>query len=189
MQESQDKPESTPKTSRKKPPYWLFALPFLMFGFGYAMVPLYNVFCEITGLNGKTGRWQNEQVQQVDVDTQRQIKVEFLASLNQNAPFDFAPEKKFMWVHPGKPYEMNYIAKNLRSQDVVGQAVPSVAPSKAAAYFNKTECFCFQQQPFLANEEKSMPVVFIVDPDIPQSVKTISLSYTFFDSVTQLTAK
>ena len=152
-----------------------------MFGFGYLMVPIYNVFCDITGLNGKTGSIDQQQVEAIQVDEDRLVKVEFISSLNQAAQWAFNPTVKSMLVNPGKPYTTSYLAINQESRDMVGQAVPSVAPSKAANYFNKIECFCFNQQEFTANEEKHMPLTFVVDPGLPDDINTVTLSYTFFD--------
>ena len=153
-----------------------------MFGFGYLMVPIYDVLCEITGLNGKTGVVEAREANAIEVDRTREITVEFIANLNQGAAWDFKPETVRMRVHPGQLYTTTYVARNKASRDVVGQAVPSVAPREASKYFNKTECFCFSQQPFAANETKNMPLTFVIDPDIPKSVKTVTLSYTFFDT-------
>lgn len=152
-----------------------------MFGFGYLMVPIYDVFCELTGLNGKTGSISTEQVQQLQVDDARLVKVEFVSTLNQQAPWVFGPEVNNMLVNPGKPYQTNYIAINQMNQEMVGQAIPSVAPLQASLYFNKTECFCFNQQKFEANEKKLMPLTFVVDPELPKDINTVTLSYTFFD--------
>ena len=150
-----------------------------MFGFGFALVPLYDVFCSITGLNGKTG----EQVSAFDatqVDQNRQIKVEFLASLNEEMPWEFRALKDSVTVHPGQPVKVDFLARNKTDRDIVGQAIPSVSPGIAARYFQKTECFCFTEQLLKAGEEKVMPVVFIVDPSISDDVHEITLSYTFF---------
>lgn len=151
-----------------------------MFGFGYAMVPIYDVFCEITGLNGKTGR-EAEASLGYEVDTTRAVRVEFVASLNAATSLEFRPMIKTMEVHPGQVYEMNYFAANHTPQPMVGQAVPSVAPGAAASYFNKTECFCFTRQEFPAGEGREMPVRFVVDPALPKHIETLTLSYTFFD--------
>lgn len=159
----------------------LFLVPVLMFGFGYLMVPIYNVFCEITGLNGKTGAISSSEASQLSVDQERLVKVEFTGSLNMYAPWQFKPEVTSMMVHPGQQYRTNYIATNKLDKSLVGQAVPSVSPGRAATYFNKTECFCFVQQEFGAKETKDMPLVFIVDPNLPRDVDTVTLSYTFFD--------
>jgi cytochrome c oxidase assembly protein subunit 11 len=152
-----------------------------MFGFGFALVPLYDVFCEITGLNGKTGRVEAAALDG-QADLSRQVTVEFVTSVNGALHWEFAPEVTRMKVHPGQIYEAYFTARNLGAAPTVGQAVPSVAPSSAALYFNKTECFCFTQQAFGAGESKRMPVRFVVDRGLPAQVRTITLSYTFFDA-------
>jgi cytochrome c oxidase assembly protein subunit 11 len=157
-----------------------------MFGFGFAMVPLYNVFCELTGLNGKT---RNEAVVATagPVDTERTVTVEFLASLNEAAPWEFRPRVAKMKVHPGEFYQVNFFARNLTDQPLVGQAIPSVAPGLAAVHFQKIECFCFARQAFKPDEGRDMPVTFRLDPALPADIATVTLSYTFFklDEVAQ----
>ncbi len=150
-----------------------------MFGFGFAMVPLYDVFCDVTGLNGKTGD-QAAQVDSLKVDTSREVEVEFVASLNENMPWEFKPLQHSVTVHPGEPTRIEYVAINRTDRAIIGQAVPSVAPGQAAEYFQKTECFCFTEQKLEAGEEKRMPVIFVVDPDLPDDVSQLALSYTFF---------
>jgi cytochrome c oxidase assembly protein subunit 11 len=150
-----------------------------MFGFGFAMVPLYDVFCSITGVNGKTG----DQVTLSDamkVDTSREITVEFVANLNEEMPWEFRPTTRSVKVHPGEPTRIEYVAINKTTNKIIGQAVPSVAPGLAAQYFQKTECFCFTEQVLEAKEEKIMPVIFVVDPEISEDINEITLSYTFF---------
>ncbi|MFK7885734.1 MAG: cytochrome c oxidase assembly protein [Gammaproteobacteria bacterium] len=150
-----------------------------MFGFGYLLVPLYDVFCEITGLNGKTAT--EAAVVAEAPDLSRTIRVEFTGSLNQGAPWEFRPTQVSMDVHPGKAYVTNYFAKSQVNRDAVGHAVPSVVPGAAAKYFLKTECFCFEEQAFGPGESKEMPVRFILDPDLPAHVDVVTLSYTFFE--------
>ena len=150
-----------------------------MFGFGFALVPLYDVFCDVTGLNGKTGG-QVELSETMKVDTTREIKIEFIATLNESMPWEFKPVTDSVKVHPGKPTRIEYIAKNKTGKSIIGQAVPSVAPGLAAQYFQKTECFCFTEQELKAGEEKRMPVIFVVDPALPDDVHELTLSYTFF---------
>lgn len=162
----------------------LLLLVTMMFGFGYALVPLYDVFCDITGLNGKTGGKVSFSETTI-VDEKRLVKVTFLASLNESMPWEFKPQQTFVEVHPGKPTTISYIAKNISNQTLTGQAVPSVAPGLAAAYFQKTECFCFTQQELKPGEEKLMPVTFIVDSKLPQEMGELTLSYTFFTSKQQ----
>ena len=151
-----------------------------MFGFGFAMVPLYDVFCEVTGLNGKTGRIEAEAAMSQEVDTGREVTVEFVASINSDLPWEIKPLVRKIKVHPGEVTEVKYAARNLTGNMVVGQAVPSLVPGLASKYFNKTECFCFTQQALEAGEYKEMPLRFVVDPALPQDVKSVALSYTFF---------
>ena len=151
-----------------------------MFAFGFAMVPLYDVFCDITGLNGKTaGRAAS--AAGVEVDRDRTVIVEFIASVNQSMPWDFEPRVTRMEVHPGQTYRTSYFARNRTNESMVGQAIPSVAPGIAAPHFKKTECFCFTEQTFSAGEGRDMPLLFMVDPELPDDVEVVTLSYTFFD--------
>jgi len=152
-----------------------------MFGFGYALVPIYDVFCDITGLNGKT---ESEAVAEVkyEVDLTREITLEFITSLNESAPMEFRTETKKMKIHPGKYYTVNFYAKNKTDKKMVARAIPSVTPGLAAEYLKKTECFCFSEQTFEPNESKTMPVRFVVNPKLPARYKTITLAYTFFDN-------
>jgi cytochrome c oxidase assembly protein subunit 11 len=151
-----------------------------MFGFGFALVPLYDVFCEITGINGKTGRIAAEEALARQVDENRLVTVEFLASVNSDLPWEFRPLVRKIRVHPGEITEVKYFASNRTGDPVAGQAIPSLAPGLAAKYFNKTECFCFTRQTLGPNEGKEMPLRFVVDPDLPEDIRTVSLSYTFY---------
>ncbi|NNL99774.1 MAG: cytochrome c oxidase assembly protein [Gammaproteobacteria bacterium] len=157
----------------------LLLMAVVMFGFGFLLVPLYDVFCEITGLNGKTDA--SAAVVTEAPDLGREVTVEFVGTVNQGAPWEFRPEVSRMRVHPGQLYSTTFYARNRSPMVIAGQAVPSVSPGQAAEYFRKTECFCFTRQDFLAGEEKDMPLRFIVDPDLPAHVDTVSLSYTMFD--------
>ena len=154
----------------------------LMFGFGFALVPLYDVFCDITGLNGKTGRLAQEEALSQKVDEDRLVTVEFLATVHSDLPWEFKPMVRKIKVHPGEITEVNYYARNKTDNQVAGQAVPSLAPGLAAKYFNKTECFCFTRQALGPGEGKEMPLRFIVDPALPENVRTVSLSYTFYQT-------
>ena len=151
-----------------------------MFGFGFALVPLYDVFCEITGFGGRTNT-ESVAVEEAP-DLSREIRVEFVTTVNSYAPFEFDADLNSMTVHPGKMYFATFTAKNMTDDDKIAQALPSVAPVAAAEHFVKIECFCFNSQEFTANEEKAMPLQFIVDPDLPDYVDTITLQYTFFDT-------
>ncbi|NND91092.1 MAG: cytochrome c oxidase assembly protein [Granulosicoccus sp.] len=156
-----------------------------MFGFGYLMVPLYNIICEVTGLNGKTGRVSASAIVAAPVAEDREIIVEFTASVNQSGSWEFRPNAKTMIVKPGILYHASYHAKNLSSSAVVAQATPSVTPFSAARYFNKTECFCFTRQSFEPGGSMDMPLSFVIDEDIPINVDRVTLSYTFFRSPDQ----
>ena len=158
----------------------LLILAAAMFGFGFLLVPLYDVFCEITGFGGRT----NTSAASVEEapDLSREIRVEFVTTLNSYAPFEFSADVDSMIVTPGKMYYATFTAKNLTTSDKVAQAVPSVAPVTAARHFTKIECFCFTSQEFRANERRAMPLQFIVDPELPEYVDTITLQYTFFDT-------
>ncbi len=150
-----------------------------MFLFAYALVPLYNVFCEITGINGKTrGKALYEQV---EVNTQREITIEFLTNVNRGMPWEFKSLVKSIKVHPGELNEVKFYAKNRSKFDIVGQTVPSVAPGEAALYLNKTECFCFDKQFLKAGEEAEMPMKFYIDADIPDDINRLTLSYKLFN--------
>jgi cytochrome c oxidase assembly protein subunit 11 len=150
-----------------------------MFGFGFAMVPLYDVLCEYTGLNGKTSG-RAAAVTEVPVDAARTVTVEFVASINESAPWNFAPQVTSMKVHPGEFYRTSFVARNLTGEKLVGQAIPSVTPGPAAQHFQKIECFCFSRQDFGPNESKDMPVVFRLDPGLSPEISRVTLSYTFF---------
>ena len=155
------------------------AVALLMVGFGYALVPLYDLICDITGLNGKTGVIAAENVKEQAVD--HVITVQFDGTVNSDLPWAFKPKQFSMEVVPGKLYSTEFIARNVSEHNVTGQAIPSVAPSKASLYFSKTECFCFTEQLLTAGEEKQMPVTFIVSSDIPKDINVLTLSYTFFN--------
>ena len=151
-----------------------------MFGFGYALVPLYDVLCDITGLNGKTGEISQSEAETNRVDVDRLVTVEFDTNVNSALPWKFKAVDKKLVVHPGKVTEAVFIAVNTSASEVTGQAVPSVAPAQASLYFNKTECFCFSRQTLAAHEQKKMVVRFVVETDLPKKISTLTLSYTFF---------
>lgn len=151
------------------------------FGFGFALVPLYDVLCTITGVANKANLTQAARIAE-HPDEAREVTVEFVAQVPSVGSWEFAPVVTSMKVHPGRLYEATYTARNLSGRDTYGQAVPDVAPSKASAYFRKTECFCFTPQHFTATENKTMPVRFIVDPALPEYIDRITLAYTFYDT-------
>lgn len=170
----------TNRKSRRKLMIILIAIPILMFGFGFALVPLYQVFCKVTGLNGKVYGQASASDTQV-VDQSRTIKVLFVANKNESLPWDFYPLVKQIEIHPGESKKIFYYAKNPTKQTMTIQAVPSISPGIASQYLKKTECFCFTQQTFKAGQSLKMPVIFRVDDDLPKDISTIILSYTLFD--------
>lgn len=145
----------------------------------FVMPPIYTLFCEVTGLNGKTkGQYQATEVK---VDTSRLVKVQFVATKNENMPWGFKPAERILEVHPGESVLTHFVATNPTESVMVGQAVPSLVPHNATDFFHKTECFCFNQQVLAAGETADLGLQFIVDQDIPKGVNTIILSYTLFD--------
>jgi cytochrome c oxidase assembly protein subunit 11 len=159
----------------------LCVLTVLMFGFGFAMVPIYKKICEITGVNFLTREESGnaEIARNTQVDTSRKITVEFDA--NHQGAWQFRPERRSIEVHPGELVTIDYELINRQSREMSGQAIPSYAPAVSAEHFRKIECFCFRQQTLGPNETRRFPVVFMVDPRLPANVSTITLSYTFFE--------
>ena len=154
-----------------------------MVGFSmFVLPPLYDLVCEVVGIGGRTERIEKEQALATRPDRSREITVEFDANVNAELPWEFKPLTRRIKVHPGEVKLVSYYAKNTSSRTITGQAIPSVTPFNAGKYFSKTECFCFSQQTFGPGEGREMPLRFIVDPDLPKSVRTITLSYTFFDT-------
>jgi len=144
------------------------------------MVPLYNVMCDVLGINGKTSGEAYTSVQ-AGVDESREITVQFIATNNEGMPWEFKPGQTIMRVHPGAANDTVFYARNPLPERMVAQAIPSVSPGRAAEYFHKTECFCFNQQPLAGETSAEMPLRFIVDRDLPRDIRTITLSYTIFD--------
>jgi cytochrome c oxidase assembly protein subunit 11 len=159
----------------------LFAVTVAMFGFGFGMSPMYDLMCRAFGLNGKTGRVAEQEVAQ-PVDANRTVTVEFTALATSGLPWEFKPLVKKLEVHPGKTMEVKYLARNLAREEITGQAVPSVTPGVSATHFKKIECFCFTQQTLKPGEAREMPVRFVVDAGLDKDVRTITLSYTFFNA-------
>jgi cytochrome c oxidase assembly protein subunit 11 len=153
------------------------------FLFGFAMVPIYRITCEhVLGIKMTEGASSRDRVAGFVEDTSRLVTVQFVASVNSKLPWQFGPEVTQIDVHPGKLTEVWFDATNDGDVAIVGNAVPSVAPSTASAYFNKTECFCFTEQVLAAGESRRMPVRFIIDPALPDSVRELTLSYTFYEN-------
>lgn len=150
------------------------------FGFGFAMVPIYNVFCKITGLNGKiegpSGYGDDK------VDKNRTVTVQFVTNVNNNLPWDFYPEQDSIKLHPGEIVRVVFYAQNNSSKTMTVQAIPSITPGQAARYLRKTECFCFTTETFKAGEKEQMPVLFHLDPDLPKDINELTLSYTMYNA-------
>lgn len=150
----------------------------IMFGFGYALVPLYEKICEVTGVN---------RVEQADAlpantqaDTSRWLSVEFDANVGRGLPWSFKPVESSLNIHPGQLAQVTYEVANHSDRPIAGQAIPSYSPAYAARFFKKLECFCFTQQVLQPGEVRRMPVVFVIDPELPKDIGTVTLSYTFF---------
>lgn len=175
------------KRDKQRSLWSLVGLAVAMFGFAFALVPLYDVFCDITGINGKTA--DTPTVSSQNIDTQRQVTVEFVAYINPGMKWTFEPEVRRVVVHPGQTQTINYAARNLTRSASVGQAVPSVSPGLGARYFNKIECFCFNRQPLEAGESAQLPLVFYVDPELPEDINTLTLAYTLYNAQPPATAQ
>ncbi len=169
------------RTAGKRTAIKLALIPLVMFGFGYALVPLYNVFCDITGLGGRG-------VKQVDaatldtagVDRSRDIRIEFITSVNGDLPWRFKALTGTTRINPGALNKAEFVVENTSDQTIVGRATYNVTPSVASVYFSKTECFCFTEQALAPGEKMTMPVRYMIDTDLPDNIKGVTLSYTFF---------
>jgi cytochrome c oxidase assembly protein subunit 11 len=152
------------------------------FAFGFALVPLYNVLCSLTGAGDRSDLSRASVAPVPAIDTSREVTVEFVANLPTVGNWEFKPRVHSMKVQPGRLYEARFLAGNRTGLATWAQAVPDVTPSMATPFFHKTECFCFTPQQFAVNESRDMPVRFFVDPQLPKHVDRITLSYTFYDT-------
>lgn len=153
----------------------------LMFAFVFVvMVPLYNVLCDALGINGKTSG-QTYTAVEARVDESRSVTIQFVATNNEGMPWEFSPSRTMMKVHPGAVNDTVFLARNPLPYAMVAQAIPSVSPARAAEYFHKTECFCFNRQPLEGESSAELPLQFIIDQDLPRDIGKITLSYTIFD--------
>ena len=166
------------KTANRRLAWLLVAVAVGFLGFGFALVPLYNTFCELTGLNGKTGGPATLQGERLD--TKRWVTVDFTSTVIPGLPWRFHPLQRRLRVHPGEITNAVYLAENLSSRVQNAQAVMSVSPETAARYFKKIECFCFTRQTLAPGEARKMPLSFFVSSNLPEDVGTITLSYVFF---------
>ena len=158
---------------------WFFALCSL--GFGFALVPLYNVLCAVTGYGDRSKLLVADAVAETP-DPNRTVTVEFLSAAPSVGAWQFSPAVPSIQVHPGKFYVVHFDAKNLRDVAVVAQAVPSIAPSSATRFLRKAECFCFTPQPFAPNQERDLTVRFLIDPALPSNVDRVTLAYSMYDA-------
>lgn len=159
-----------------------------MFAFVFVvMVPLYDVLCEKLGINGKTSGERYE-AKTLEIDQSREIRVQFIATNSDGMSWEFRPTQQVMMVKPGASNGTVFYAKNPLGKNMVAQAIPSISPSRAAEYFHKTECFCFNQQPLDAGKDAELPLQFIIDKALPADIKTITLSYTLFDVTERVNA-
>jgi cytochrome c oxidase assembly protein subunit 11 len=181
----QDMPKQERQRNTRTGVIKMVAVAVCAFGFAFSLVPLYRIACEkVFGIRLEQGAAESVETAVSD----RVITVQFDGGVNSGLPWEFNPNQFTMKVHPGQLYETTYYARNTADRAIVGSAVPSVAPSRASAYFSKTECFCFTAQTLAAGESRDMPVRFIIDPDLPEDIHTVTLSYTFFKNQA-LTAK
>ncbi len=156
-----------------------------MFGFGFALVPIYNSLCKNLGINGKiTQDTQAYDTSKAYVATEREVLVEFVATNNSGVPWAFYPKVTKIKVHPGEVVRLSFYAENKSDHPMTVQAIPSVTPGIAAKYLKKTECFCFTQQTLNGHEAMDMPLLFHIDTDLPEKIETVTLSYTLFDVTT-----
>lgn len=159
----------------------LTALVLGMFAFGFALAPLYNLYCKATGAPTVENRMESLGTRHAAsgaVIEDRLVTVRFDVTINPDLPWDLVPETRKMQVHPGQVYRVNFQARNRSGHDVRGQAIPNLVPWQATNFFTKQECFCFTQQELKGNEEKPMPLQFVVLPDLPDDIDSITLSYT-----------
>jgi len=173
--------DATPQATNRSLAGRLILFAVGMFAFGFLVLPpLYYAFCEITGFGGRGNAAAIVAMEAPDLS--RTVRIEFMTTVNNYAPWQFEPAVESMTVNPGKLYYATFNATNLSAESRVGQAVPSISPTVASEHFQKIECFCFSSQEFVANESRALPLQFIVNPDLPEYVDTITLSYTYFES-------
>ncbi|MBC8209824.1 MAG: cytochrome c oxidase assembly protein [Gammaproteobacteria bacterium] len=171
-----------PQAKGKKTSLILGGLGIGMFAFGFALVPLYNLVCSISGINGIATAANRSEVVMSQVDTDRLITVEFDSTLNDGLPWKIEKPPAKIKVHPGEMHQISYRATNLSNKAIKVQAIPGITPWQATEYFNKTVCFCFETQTLEAGESREMDLQFVINRDLPEEYKTITLSYTFMNT-------
>lgn len=158
-----------------------------MFGFAFLLVPIYDIFCEITGLNGKIKGPSDLTETTIEDKDQREVLIQFVTHNNESMPWIFRSNTTQMLITTGIQQKTYFLFENTTDKDMIGQVIPSLSPGRGAEYFHKTECFCFERQTLLAGEKVELPVVFIVDPSLPKDIGSLSLGYTLFDITDQFT--
>lgn len=166
------------KTAKK-----LIFICFSMFLFSFALIPLYNVICDVTGLNGNTSNLKEKVESYPESVSAEKLNIQFIAHQSNDNKLTFKPSEFEMTISPGKVYSTMYIATNKTNSEIVGQAIPSVSPNEASRYLKKIECFCFEQQIFKPGEVVKLPLYFAIDEKLPNRIKTVTLSYSFFESL------
>lgn len=184
MQQSPDSTDpgagKSPGANPKRRTVWLLSLLVLgMFGFGFALVPLYDLLCQVTGIQSLTLRSAMAPAGSVseNVDS-RLVTIKFDTSVHPNLPWDFRPLQRSLKIHPGKVYQVDFAARNRSSESITGQAISSVAPWQASGFLTKLECFCFNQQTLVGRESVDMPLRFMISPDLPPEIRSLTLSYS-----------
>jgi cytochrome c oxidase assembly protein subunit 11 len=152
----------------------------LMFGFCYALVPLYSLVCKQAGINGRSSERDNNDP--ANIDMSRTIRISFTTTIHGYLGFNFHPMVNYLVLHPGETKQIYFYAENDTGREITIQAIPSIAPGIAAKYLKKTQCFCFTQQTFANKEKVEMPVIFHIDPEIPKNITYLTLNYTLFDA-------
>lgn len=174
--------DTSKQNKNKRLALFLLAIAAAMFGFGYVLVPIYNVMCSALGINGKTGMAADPGS---TIDKNRTIEIVFLAHTQGKLNWKFQPLQQKIRLHPGENKRIAYFAQNNTDHPVIVQAIPSVTPGRAAKYLKKTECFCFTQQTLNGKASMNMPILFHIDKDLPSDIKEVALSYTLFDVTTK----
>ncbi|MBV8783513.1 MAG: cytochrome c oxidase assembly protein [Gammaproteobacteria bacterium] len=180
---------SAPRRANLRMSWALIAIALGSFGFGFALVPLYNVLCAVTGYGDQSQLLRRAAAAAEHPDLNRTVTVQFLADVASAGGWEFRPVQRTVQVHPGQLNTVYFFAHNLTGRDTIAQAVPNIAPSEVAAYFHKTECFCFAPQHFALDEGRRMPVRFIIDPSLPGHIDMVTLAYTFYDESARLSAR
>ncbi len=181
---SSDPKSRSRSRSNRRTALWLGTVVVGMFGFGFAMVPLYDLFCQVTGIQSLGIRTADTgERRRVNAPVkERYVTVKFDTTVNSKLPWEFKPKVRKLRVRVGQTHQAMFSARNLTDADITGQAIPSVVPWQATEFFHKVECFCFTRQKLQARASRDMPLRFSVSPDLPEGINSLTLSYTFMKS-------